>query len=326
MFLNTEHKAGQFYLLTGPSKHTHRRMIELTVNGLLSGLVRCLIAGNRLGYIQIADALSQITPHHYYYLLEQHLALSRAETIFPLIQILRDTPATEGLVLISDLPVPFEDEATTEAVTTELFYEAIHHLKRLAEKAPVVVIAHPGRRRPDLFTALQKAAQFVETPDTTNRLELFLPEKLDGIMGRTNEAITPLIERTIGNLQKMANGLLDEQEEAAFRHMLERVAKHISAMAYADPTISIGLVLAGIDLDQEQLINKLLIQISKLWKANESQSVEIEKLRDLDVEHQAEMFFLRGEIKSIRSDMENGLAEFRGEMLALKFPEYDEPA
>ena len=153
--------SGRFYLITGSRAITYHRMQALVVQGALRGRVRLLIAGNRFGVYDIAYQLATMTGD-YWDILENQISLSRAETYYQVVELLRVARTSPTLTLVSDLLVTFEDESVPEMEIDQLLFEAILALRRMRDEAPVVVSAHPGQERPRLFNALAKAADEIE--------------------------------------------------------------------------------------------------------------------------------------------------------------------
>lgn len=150
-------------LVTGQRGYIHQRMHILIVELALVGPVKLLIGGNRYDHYGINYALAARTSH-YEHILEEHISLSRAETCYQMVELLRQTEADKTPSLVLDLLSTFHDESISEREVNQLLFEAILALRRLSQKSAVVVSTRLGGGRPQLLKALEKAADRVEYP------------------------------------------------------------------------------------------------------------------------------------------------------------------
>jgi hypothetical protein len=162
---------GHITLISGQRSLSYQRMHALIVELALTGPVKILIGGNRYDHYGINYALAAATSH-YEYILDAHIRLSRAETCYQMVELLKQTPSDRTPSLILDLLAPFHDESVPEREMDQLLFEAILELRRLSREAMVVVSAHAGKNRPRLLKALQHALEQVEQP------QIFLPQPM----------------------------------------------------------------------------------------------------------------------------------------------------
>jgi hypothetical protein len=158
-------------LINGENNYTYRKMHALIVELALTGPVRVLIGGNRYDHYVINYALAAATSC-YEYILDAHIRLSRAETCYQMIELLRQTPADQTPSLVLDLLAPFHDESVPDREINQLLFEAILELRRLSQGAMVTVSAHAGKNRPRLLKVLENTLDWVEQP------RVFLPQPI----------------------------------------------------------------------------------------------------------------------------------------------------
>ncbi|MGD8406668.1 MAG: hypothetical protein PVJ21_23630 [Anaerolineales bacterium] len=167
--LHTPEESGTFVvhehitLINGQQNVTYQKMHALIVELALTGPIKVLIGRNRYDHYRINYALAAATSH-YEYILGSHIRLSRAETCYQMVELLKQTPADPIPNLILDLLAPFHDESVSEREIDQLLFEAILELRRLNRRAMVTVSAHAGKNRPRLIKVLEKAFDQVEQP------------------------------------------------------------------------------------------------------------------------------------------------------------------
>jgi hypothetical protein len=154
---------GRITLISGQRNATYQQMHALIVELALADPVKILIGGNRYDHYGINYALAAATSH-YEYILDNHIRLSRAETCYQIVELLKQTSADQTPCLVLDLLEPFHDESIPEREINQLLFEAILELRRLSQGATVTVSAHAGKNRPRLLKALEKALNQVEQP------------------------------------------------------------------------------------------------------------------------------------------------------------------
>jgi len=308
-------RPGQIYLITGTTSYTSYRMEELTVQGALSGHVDALILGNRFNLYNIAYKLAETTTH-YRHLLDSHITLSRAETCYQAVGLLSEFRENDTVTLVSDLLVTFEDESAPEKEIDELFFEGLLQLKRLATHAPVIVSAHPGRQRPHLFRALEKAAAITEGHDT---FPIYMPaprQEIEVLMGHTKLPFTMQYKQERQHFTEMKRGLLLAQDKLRFADMLDRAEFHISACEKAAHPLPHASIMMAVALEQE----KALYRLAERDRDRENQIKGLKQ--DLKAREQR-ILQLEGRIAALDEDLDRRLAAFRQEMLELKYPVYD---
>jgi hypothetical protein len=150
-------------LISGQRNATYQRMYAQIVELTLTGPIKVLIGGNRYDHYGINYALAAATSH-YEYILDSHIRLSRAETCYQMVELLKQTPADPTPSLVLDLLAPFHDESVPEREIDQLLFETILELRRLSQEAMVVVSAHVGENRPRLLKVIKNALDRVEQP------------------------------------------------------------------------------------------------------------------------------------------------------------------
>ena len=154
---------GHITLISDQRNFTYQKMHALIAELALDGPVKLLIGGNRYDHYGINYALAAATSC-YEYILGAHIRLSRAETCYQMVELLKQTPADQTPSLVLDLLAPFHDEGVPEREINQLLFEVILELRRLSREAAVVVSAHPGENRSQLLKVLENAADRIECP------------------------------------------------------------------------------------------------------------------------------------------------------------------
>lgn len=150
-------------LITGPRAYTRQRIFDLLIETALRQPVRVLLGGNDFPVYEVAYALAAQTGD-VYTILEEGITLSRAETGYQLLELLRQTPTAPTVTLAADLLSPLMDEGLREKEANELLFECILELRRLGQAAPLFISAAHPKTRPHLLMALTKAADAVQKP------------------------------------------------------------------------------------------------------------------------------------------------------------------
>ncbi|MCB2194185.1 MAG: hypothetical protein KQI62_21605, partial [Deltaproteobacteria bacterium] len=119
--------------------------------------VRVLLGGNHFPIYQITYALAAQTGD-YFAILQEGITLSRAETGYQIVELLRQTENAPTTTLISDMLTPLMDDSLKEKEAGELLFESILELRRLAKFGQVYISAHTPQPRPHLLLALTRAA------------------------------------------------------------------------------------------------------------------------------------------------------------------------
>ncbi len=147
-----------FRLITGSpavtTMHLHRLLVRLAVRSR----VRWLICGNYLDLQRLIYAVALRAGGSYYDILENNIVISRAETCYQVVALLRKTEAAKTPTFVSDLLVQFYDEKVHDDEATELFSEGIQALKQLSQTGPVIVSASGSTERPQFYTTLLQNA------------------------------------------------------------------------------------------------------------------------------------------------------------------------
>lgn len=165
-------------LVTGRRNYVHQRMQTLIVELALANPVKILIGGNRYDHYGINYALAATTPY-YEQILQENIHLSRAETCYQMVELLKQTLVDQTPGLVLDLLTPFQDESVPEREINQLLFEAILELRRLSQQATIVVGSHTGQNRPRLLKVLENAVDRIELPP----VHPFQPIRQHGFVG-----------------------------------------------------------------------------------------------------------------------------------------------
>jgi hypothetical protein len=147
-----------FHLLTGSPAATTTHLYRLLVRLAVRGRIRWLICGNYLDLQRLIYAVALRAGGKYYNILENNIAISRAETCYQVVALLRKTEAARTPTFVSDLLLHFYDEKVHDDEAAELFSEGIQALKQLSQAGPVIVSASGNAERTQLYTALLQNA------------------------------------------------------------------------------------------------------------------------------------------------------------------------
>ncbi len=143
-----------FRLITGSPAVTAMHMRRYLVRLAVRGPIRWLLCGNHFDLQQLIYAVVQQAKESYYHVLENNIAISRAETCYQVVALLRKTKAAGTPTFVSDLLLHFYDNKVREAEATELFIEGVQALRQLSRAGPVIVSASAGTERTQLYPLL----------------------------------------------------------------------------------------------------------------------------------------------------------------------------
>jgi hypothetical protein len=143
-------------------------MHTLAVELALAGSVKLLIGGNRYNHYGINYAFATAS-RHYEKILDNHIYLSRAETCYQMVELLIQTQADQTPSLALDFLNNFYEDGVPEREIDQLLFEAILQLRRLSQRAAVVISACSKPERPRLVKALENAVNRVEHPKIDSR-------------------------------------------------------------------------------------------------------------------------------------------------------------
>jgi hypothetical protein len=148
-----------FHLLSGSpaltTMHLQRTLVRLAVHGR----IRWLVCGNYLDLQRLIYAVAVHAGANYHGVLENNIAIARAETCHQIAALLRKTEAAETPTFVSDLLLHFQDEKVRDNEAGELFFESLQALKQLSQGGPVIVSASGGGKRPQFHSALLQHAK-----------------------------------------------------------------------------------------------------------------------------------------------------------------------
>lgn len=130
----------QLYLVIAP--HSARsQMFDMIATLALCGPVRILDAGNQCNVYPIAQRIRRVTADLNTVL--ERIWLQRAFTCYQVAALLADTTASPTATLLLDLLSTFYDQDVKLPEAAQLLQGCLVDLRRLAERAPVLVSARP---------------------------------------------------------------------------------------------------------------------------------------------------------------------------------------
>ena len=147
-----------FRLITGSSAATTMHMRRYLVRLADRGPIRWLICGNYLDLQRLIYAVALRAGENYFHVLENNIAISRAETCYQVVALLRKTKAADTPTFVSDLLLHFYDDKVRDDEATGLFIQGVQALKQLSRGGPVIVSASAGPERTQLYTMLHQNA------------------------------------------------------------------------------------------------------------------------------------------------------------------------
>jgi hypothetical protein len=143
-----------YRLVAGPpalaSAYMHRYLVRLAVRTP----IRWLLCGNQLDLQGLIYDVVRHAGGNYYQVLENNIAISRAETCYQVVALLHKTQASGAPVFVTDLLLHFYDDKVRDGEATGLFTQGIQALKRLSQAGPLIVSASPGTERTQLHAIL----------------------------------------------------------------------------------------------------------------------------------------------------------------------------
>jgi len=148
----------EFRLITGSPSVTNMHMRRYLVRLAVRGPIRWLICGNHLDLQQLIYAVAQRAGENYYHVLENNIAISRAETCHQVVALLRKTKAAGTPTFVSDLLLHFYDNKVRDDEAAELLFQGVQALRQLSRAGPVIVSACAGPLRTQLDTMLHQNA------------------------------------------------------------------------------------------------------------------------------------------------------------------------
>jgi hypothetical protein len=134
-------RPGRLYLVLAPRPLGRRSMNAFAARLALAGGVRVLDCGNIFDALAIARQVRRQTEELETIL--ERLSVARAFTCYQVLTLLAETTANSEPTLVMDLLSTFSDENVNLAERYRLLEQAIAHLRRLSQLAPVAVSAAP---------------------------------------------------------------------------------------------------------------------------------------------------------------------------------------
>ncbi len=144
----------KFRLIAGPPALTTAYMRRYLVRLAVHLPIRWLICGNYLDLQLLIYDVARSAGGNYYSVLRDNIAISRAETCYQVVALLRKTQAAATPTFVTDLLLHFYDDKVRDDEASELFIQGILALKELGQAGPVIVSASPGAERTQLYAML----------------------------------------------------------------------------------------------------------------------------------------------------------------------------
>lgn len=141
-------------LFAGPPASTTACMRRYLVRLAVRAPVRWLICGNYLDLQLLIYDVARSAGGDYYRVLKDNIAISRAETCYQVVALLRKTQPSPTPTFVTDLLLHFYDDKVRDDEVSELFIQGILALKELGQGGPVIVSASPGSERTQLYAML----------------------------------------------------------------------------------------------------------------------------------------------------------------------------
>jgi hypothetical protein len=116
--------------------------------------IRWLICGNYLDLQALIYDVARRAGGDYYRVLEHNIAISRAETCYQVVALLRKTKPSASPTFVTDLLLHFYDTKVRDDEASDLFIQGILALKGLSQAGPVIVSASPAAERTQLYAML----------------------------------------------------------------------------------------------------------------------------------------------------------------------------
>ena len=145
---------GKLRLIAGPPALTTAHMRRCLVRLAVCAPIRWLICGNYLDLQLLIYDVARSAGGNYFHVLQKNIAISRAETCYQVVALLRKTQAAATPTFVTDLLLHFYDDKVREAEASELFIQGILALRELTRAGPVIVSASPGNERTQLYATL----------------------------------------------------------------------------------------------------------------------------------------------------------------------------
>lgn len=159
----TEFDPGKLYLVTGSREYVNWQMHRWIVEAALSAPVIVFVGGNRYAVYDVNYAVAAVS-EDYEHILDHHILLSRADTCYQMTGLLRDADTDGRLVLVMDMLATFYDDGVPEREVDRLLFECLLGLRRMRERAPVIISAAERASRPRLLNALARQAAEIIRP------------------------------------------------------------------------------------------------------------------------------------------------------------------
>jgi hypothetical protein len=147
-----------YRLISGSPAVTTLYLRRYLVRLAVCAPIRWLVCGNYLDLQQLIYAVARRAGVNYYHVLENNIAMSRAETCYQVVALLRKTKAASTPTFVSDLLLHFYDDKVRDDEAAELFIQGVLALKQLSQAGPVIVSASAGTDRTQLYTMLHQNA------------------------------------------------------------------------------------------------------------------------------------------------------------------------
>ena len=138
-------------------------------------------------------------------------------------------------------------------------------------------------------------------------------------MGHTVVPFTWQYQREKVYFSKFRRALLLAEDKRVFDELWNRAEFHIPAAEKASHPLPISTVLMMMNLEQQKALQGLERRVG-------DQTRLVARLESALQKSETQANYLKGELETVVAELEARLQAFREEMLALKYPEYDDAA
>ncbi len=155
-----------FRLVSGPTSFTSNHMTRLLVRLAIHGPVRWIACGHFMDLQSLIYQVALRGGSRTYAILQENIAIARAETCYQVAAALRRTGPGGSPTLVSDLLVPFSDVKLKDEEALVLLKEGLEVLDEMSTAGPVMVSAANTSGRPSLQKILhERARRIVQAPE-----------------------------------------------------------------------------------------------------------------------------------------------------------------
>jgi hypothetical protein len=285
-----------FHLLVGSpavvSLHARRLLVRLAARQP----VRWLMCDNYVDLQPLFYDVVQRAGRNYADILQKNIIISRAETCYQVVALLRKTEPAGIPTIVTNMLPRFYDEQVPEKEAAEILGDTILALKRLSQAGPVGVTAFSGNQRPELYTEL------VENAGRITRYQ-------EKIMGHNTPSLTMRFRSERDYFAGFCRALLSKSERSLFDEMWNSAEKYIPEAEKSSHPLLIATILMAMLLEQKKNEIDLRCQIEmlkdELKKQGQTQSGELTQTKIA--------------VELLEEEIEEKVKTLRSELIDMKF-------